>query len=477
MRLHRLAFLLVLSACSAARGQDGMTCPPEPIVDRMSKTAADMVDPKIAFHVAPDGDDGSDGSAARPFASLERARAAMRGGPVRMTVVAGGTYRLRHSLVLGPDDAGTSYIARRGGAAVLDGAALDSLIVIRDTSHVTISGMTLQQAGAGGAMLLERGGGHRVTANLIRDSVNGIVLSGSGDNTVQGNRILRSGASAVEAKDGADRNLFDGNSIHTTCAIGTKGGGFFLHGASDNAIIHNLVENTAGMGIGVLNWDEATISLRNRIRYNIVRHTNRLSYDSGAIYLLGRSHRDMGAVVADNLVDDTGGARDHSIGIYLDDSTSGVEVTGNVLRNLGTHAVQVHGGDDVVVRNNVFDLGGSSASVVLFQSAPADTAPTNTMLGNVVSGNIVLSRRASPVIYESIEGGTPVVRGNLYHSTVGRIVLMDDAAVKDSQPVFADPGFVDSAAGDYRLCSDAALPFDFRPIELHRMGPRKAADR
>lgn len=440
--------------------------------------AADAIDTGVVIHVSPNGDDHGDGSSAQPFASLERARAAMRGGPVKTTVVAAGTYRLPHGLMLGPEDAGTSYIAQRGAAAVLDGAAADSLIVIHDTSRVTVSGMTLQQAGAGGAVLLERGGGHRVTANLIRDSVNGIMLSGSGDNTIRGNRILRSGASAVEAKDGAHRNLFDGNSIHTTCAIGTKGGGFFLHGADDNTIIHNLVENTAGMGIGVLNWDETTISLRNRIQHNIVRRTNRLSYDSGAIYLLGRSHRDMGAVVADNLVDGTGGARDHSIGIYLDDSTSGVEVTGNVLRNLGTHAVQVHGGDDVVVRNNVFDLGGGSASVVLFQSAPADTAPTNTMLGNVVSGNIVLSQRASPVLYESIEGGVPIVRGNLYHSAVGRMALRPDAAVVDSQPVFADPGFVESAAGDYHLRPDAAaLPFGFRPIDLRRTGPRKPLGR
>ncbi len=467
----------MLSACSTARGQEGMTCPPEPVADWMPETAAGVADP-AAFHVALDGSDGDDGSIAHPFASLERARTAMRGSPIRTTVVAGGTYRLRQAVVLGPDDAGTSYIARPGPAAALDGGgALDSLIVIRDTTRVTVAGMTLQQAGAGGAVRLVGGGRHRVTANLIRDSVNGVVLSGSSDNTVQGNRIARSGASAVEAKNGADRNLFDNNSIDTTCAIGTAGGGFFLHGGNDNTITQNLVENTAGMGIGVLNWDETTINLRTRIQHNVVRHTNRMSYDSGAIYLLGRSHRDTAAVVADNLVDGTGGARDHSIGIYLDDSTSGVEVTGNILRNLGTHAVQVHGGDGVVVRNNVLDLGAGSASAVLFQSAPLDTAPSNTMLGNVVSGNIVLSQLASPVIYESIEGGMPIVRGNLYHSTAGRMVLKADAAVVDSQPMLANPGFVDSAAGDYRLRPDARLPFDFRPIDLRRMGPRKVAGR
>jgi hypothetical protein len=179
-------------------------------------------------------------------------------------------------------------------------------------------------------------------------------------------------------------------------------------------------------------------------------------------------------VVADNLVDGAGSDRDHSIGIYLDDSTSGVQVTGNILRGPGTHGVQVHGGDDIGIRNNIFDLGQGRSSAVLFQSAPADTNPTNTMRNIVVSGNIVLSGGERGVVYDHIDGGAPTVTGNLYYSQGGTLLMTGDA-VADSHPVFADPGFIDSAACDYRLRPGAAaLAIGFQPIDVSRMGPRPA---
>ena len=51
----------------------------------------------IVLHVAPNGTDDGDGSAARPFASLTRAQAAVRqhNGDHDVTVrIAAGTYRL-----------------------------------------------------------------------------------------------------------------------------------------------------------------------------------------------------------------------------------------------------------------------------------------------------------------------------------------------------------------------------------------------
>ena len=88
--------------------------------------------PALAFHVAVDGDDRASGSAPQPFASIHRARDAVRElkkrtgglpGPVEI-IVHGGTHYLDGVIRLGPEDSGTAdcpivYRAAEGEDVVL----------------------------------------------------------------------------------------------------------------------------------------------------------------------------------------------------------------------------------------------------------------------------------------------------------------------------------------------------------------------
>ncbi|MCX7590808.1 MAG: right-handed parallel beta-helix repeat-containing protein, partial [Kiritimatiellae bacterium] len=89
---------------------------------------------KADFFVAPDGDDLNPGTRKKPFATLRRARDAvrelkLRHGGLRRNVtvlVRGGTYRLTDPLVFGPADSGTqsftiTYAAMPGEKPVLSG--------------------------------------------------------------------------------------------------------------------------------------------------------------------------------------------------------------------------------------------------------------------------------------------------------------------------------------------------------------------
>src|ERR1035441_10623888 len=67
------------------------------------------------FFVATNGGDANPGTQAKPFATLDRARSAVRdlkahGGLAGLTkvVVRGGTYFLRETFVLTPNDSGTA---------------------------------------------------------------------------------------------------------------------------------------------------------------------------------------------------------------------------------------------------------------------------------------------------------------------------------------------------------------------------------
>lgn len=85
------------------------------------------------FHVAPGGRDDGPGTRGKPFATLERARQAVRelkaAGPLAQPVqvcVHGGTYPLTQPLVFGPEDSGTEqapvvYAAAPGETPVLSG--------------------------------------------------------------------------------------------------------------------------------------------------------------------------------------------------------------------------------------------------------------------------------------------------------------------------------------------------------------------
>src|SRR5689334_19777173 len=88
---------------------------------------------KADFVVATTGSDDNPGTEAKPFATLARAREAVRrlktAGPLKATVtvlVRGGTYRLEETLVFGPEDSGTPerrivYAAYPGEKPVLVG--------------------------------------------------------------------------------------------------------------------------------------------------------------------------------------------------------------------------------------------------------------------------------------------------------------------------------------------------------------------
>ena len=95
-----------------------------------------LPEPAAVFHVACDGSDAGDGSEARPFRTLARARDAVRqlkksnngvlpGGGVRI-LVGGGEYAVKDTWKLDAEDSGTAeapivYQAKRGPAPVLGG--------------------------------------------------------------------------------------------------------------------------------------------------------------------------------------------------------------------------------------------------------------------------------------------------------------------------------------------------------------------
>jgi len=246
-----------------------------------------------------------------------------------------------------------------------------------------------------------------------------------------------------------------------------------MHGVRNNRIAHNSVRHAAGFGIGLLNWDDSTINVSNIIEYNLIQDSALTADDSGAIYILGRSGVDTETVVAGNIIDGVGGGGRHGIGIYLDDSTSGVTVTHNLVRRMSADAVEIHGGSNNLIENNVLDVSQGGVSAVLFQKAPDDTDPKGDQSGNSVVHNVILNERQHPNPFVWFNGGTPMISQNMYGNATG-IVILPASPVGDDAPLVLPPEFARGASTcDYTdVEAEAGREIDFIPISISAVGPR-----
>jgi hypothetical protein len=435
-----------------------------------------------AFYVSTTGSDTTgDGTSAHPFASLNKALSAMQSSStIHTTYLEGGTYHLGSAISIGTGNNGDTIASAPGQQAVLDGGgSLSTLLQLNGASGVTLQGLTLQNTAANtrAALVLNGASNNSIIDNHFANNGEGMLVNNSSNyNTVSGNEIDNSSTSAIEVQDGSSHNTFDSNLINGTGAIGTAGGGFMLHGVNYNTISHNLVENTAGMGIGVENWDNYTINVGNQILNNIVQNTNTssASTDSGAIYELGRSQVDTQSVISGNYI--TGpatagaGSGAHIVGIYLDDYTDGVQVTNNIVHTINMHGLQIHGGSNVTVSNNIFDLGSSGHSAILLQSTYATAVGTpQPMTNNVIKTNIFASSESNPIAFDNISGGTPTIDNNFYMDLIHSSFQMNGFSQTNAH--YGDAQFANEAGGNYNLASTSpALAIGFHQIDQTAMG-------
>jgi parallel beta-helix repeat protein len=400
--------------------------------------------------------------------SVVEAIAELPGGGPRTIYLRTGIYREMKPLILDESATDLSIVACPGETPVIDGL----LFKVRNAQRVMVSGLIIRGE-APVLMSIDHSSDCVILRNTFVKGGTAILLDHARGNAVWQNLVLSTSGSGIELRDQSDNNTIADNVVDGAAAPETQGGGIFLHGVSGNWITHNLVQNTNGFGIGIANWDAATINLTNVVDYNAIRNTATTATDSGAIYVLGRSGVSTRTLITGNVIDKVGSPQHHSVGIYLDDSTGGTLVSGNVVRNPGSDAIQIHGGSDNVIENNLLDLGAERPAAALFQAAPQDTSPNNAQTGNSFTGNVIITGNAAPKIYVWLDGGDPKIAGNLY--------LMPDShlppvgsKVSDTHPVYRPRPPAALAQPDLYLQAQnlARDTIGFRTIDLEAAGPR-----
>lgn len=430
--------------------------------------------PGQAFYVASNGNDANSGSSEQPFATLGHAQQAMENSSVRTTRVEDGTYNLSDGLHLTSNDSGMSFIAAAGQKPVLTGSG-GNLVMLDGTSNVTLQGLTFENTGGNqGAVYMVNASWNDIVGNLFVHNNNGVVLNGAAHNLISGNEIDNSTTGGVIVGGGSSSNTVDSNRIDGTSLIGTGTGsaGVMLTGGTGNTVSHNQIQNTAGAGIALLNWDSSSQNLGDSITGNVIVNADSASgfTDSGGIYMLGRSGGDTGTQITNNFVSlasqpTTG----NNVDVYLDDLTSGVTVKNNILEE-GNFAFQIHGGHDDTIMNNILYMGSMSAANI--GAALIQSASGGSMYNDVVSQNIIYSTaKSAPTVWVTY-GGTASIANNLYFNSNGQ--PMDGTygdSLHDSSMQYGNPNFANAASGNFALGSGtAAGAIGFSAIDQGSMG-------
>ena len=270
----------------------------------------------------------------------------------------GGTYYL-YNVLEELDAEGEWYLDRQTGNLYFwpwDGAeeadfsfAGAPLIRCDATRNMIFSGFTIQCGISGG---IAAAGEDMVFENFrirnIRDTA--VVLDGK-NNVIRNSELCYLGGTGISLK-GGDRptltcggNRAENNYIHDFGEINqTYHPGISISGVGHTAA-HNEICNAPHSAIlyaGNLHC----------IEYNEIHDVVLLSSDAGAIYS-GRDSLAYGTVIRYNRIRRCGSGEFHPQGIYWDDALNGQTAYGNILIDVGNWGIEVGGGRDHTVENNI----------------------------------------------------------------------------------------------------------------------------
>jgi hypothetical protein len=331
-------------------------------------------------------------------------------------------------------------------------------------------------------------------------------------------------------------NVAENNHVYDIGVYSRECAGINLMGER-NIVRRNTVHDTPHCGIFFKGVD-------NIIELNDVHHTVMDSQDMGAIRSVQRNPYLKGNIIRFNKIFDTVGygfryqegthyeSPFDVWGIYLDDITCGTTVYGNIIARAGQGGVEIHGGGDNKVDNNIIVNAGQ----YLFEYLPMPDGINfggveHVFAGNHSSHNILVATEPGVAPYRvhvradnltATEVGVAPGQGNRgpnnrqrnnraqndggpgnlpaedYPTMDHNLVWFGDKApfvmhqqfvgVKgwdawlqmghDKGSVLGDPLFVNAKADDYRLRPDSpALKMGFAPIPVDQIGCFKSAER
>jgi hypothetical protein len=248
-------------------------------------------------------------------------------------------------------------------------SSIPTLLKIYSANYLNFSNITFQHSTSTAITLTYAE--NVVFDNLEIRNVGGKAIEGYATNkiTVTNNHLHDAGRGGVLLYGGdrptlqASGNLIHNNIFHDYDTVLYNYAPAIEIGGVAATVSHNLVKNAFGNGIVMAGNDHL-------VEKNEITNICQKSGDCGSIYASGRDLTYRGSIIRYNYVHDVTGYMLNGVtlnianniiqymnegarGIYLDDAVSGQTVYGNILVNSGYIDIQLGGGRDNRIENNV----------------------------------------------------------------------------------------------------------------------------
>lgn len=466
------------------------------------------VRPAATYYVSTTGDDSHPGTREAPWRTIQHAAdAALPGSTI---LVRGGVYPERVTInVSGDADAGyITFQSHPDETAVLDGASLSvpegrsAMISIQDKSYIRIQGFEIRNC---------RSSERRCTPA-------GIFVRGSGSNIeILGNNVhhieqlyQKQGANAfgiavygTSGQTAISQLIIDGNEVHHL-KTGSSESVVVNGNVTDFRIDHNAIHDNNNIGIDVIGYERTApnpdvdrardgVVSRNLV-YNITSRGNPSYGDeqnSDGIYVDGGTR----VLIEQNTIHDV------DFGIELASehkgrTTSYITARNNLVYSCHTAGITIGGYDAergitehcTIMNNTLFRNDTSNWGTGEFQMQ-------YYMANNVFKNNILVSGPTGLLTVSKsgpMQGNEPtvVMDYNLYHSPLGpgeSVLQFDNARYRgfsdylgatgnDKHSRFADPRFLNPAAGDFHLQADSPAVGAGEDLGMQVLGKHDLSD-
>lgn len=322
---------------------------------------------------------------------------------------------------------------------------------------------------------------------------------------ISGCEVYNTGSGGIILGGGSKKTLTPGGNIVSDCRIhdfnrrNKMGASGVLVDGCGNRVAHNEIFNADLQGVYVRGNEHVT-------EFNHIHHVAQDSNDASAWYL-GRDPSDRGNVVRWNFFHDVGRPdRKWTMGVYCDDATADVRIEGNVFLRVGSFgSVYSNGGQDILVRNNIFIEGYGPAYQLksMWYDFAQESIPYYFGAKGIYTRRLTQSidLKGSPYrerypwlanwldlmpdgkTYYGMRPARNVFERNVlvkYEETFRMVGKYAATEFGENYITQKDPGFENAAALDFRLKADSvvyrALP-GFERIPFERIGPRPAGQR